>query len=103
VKLRPTIPPHDDFDALVVRTDYSDERAWQEVTATLARRWGDIGFESCLCLVDDRGWAGASVDEVLAGLPTRSGVVFLADRVTMHADHHALLAITTVTRRIRMR
>ena len=89
-----------EFDALVIRTDYSDEQAWQEVQAALAVPWGDGEDESTVHLVDDRAWDGASVDDVLAALPADSplDVVFLADRTTMQADHHGLLAVTTITR-----
>jgi hypothetical protein len=90
------ITDRDESDALVIRIDYSDERAWQEVAAALVAPMGE--FESYVHLVDDPAWAGASVEEVLAAVPGHRDVVFLADRTTMQADHHALLAVTTLTR-----
>ena len=95
----PTIIGRDEWDALVIRTDYSDDEAWQAVTAALAEPWDDGAAESCVHIVDDPTWAGASADEVLDVVVADEllGVVFLADRATMLADHNGLLAVTTLT------
>jgi hypothetical protein len=89
-----------DFDSLIIRTDYSDERAWQDVKVELAQVW-DGQFEPSHQIVDDPAWAGATVDEVLAAVTAAYDdltIVFLADATTMRAEHHALLAVTTDTR-----
>jgi hypothetical protein len=54
-------------------------------------------------LIDNLALAGAGSEEVLAALradPATAdlGVVFVADRTTMRAYHHGLLAVTTLTR-----
>lgn len=85
-----------DLDALVIRTDYDNEAAWQNVTAGLAEIWAE--FEPTPYVVNDPVWAGASADQVLNALGDHQiPVVFLADQVTMRADHHGLLAVTTRT------
>ncbi|WP_239148935.1 hypothetical protein [Streptomyces sp. SID12501] len=92
----PEIVGRDEFDALVVRTDYADEAAWQAVAAELAQAWGDDGeFEAYVHLVDDPAWAGLRPDEVLNQVrrDENLSVVFVADRVTMHSPHRALLAL----------
>ncbi|WP_405553584.1 DUF6924 domain-containing protein [Streptomyces sp. NBC_01171] len=43
------------FDAVVVRTDYADERAWRAWVATLPQH---------VHLVDDPSWSGTSIDDV---------------------------------------
>ncbi|MGA5727929.1 DUF6924 domain-containing protein [Streptomyces seoulensis] len=79
-----------EFDAVVIRTDYTDERAWQAVVATLPQH---------VHVVDAPSWSGASVDDVLTA--TRDAddlaVVFLADPTTMRSAPPALLALTTLT------
>jgi hypothetical protein len=92
------IASRDEFDALVIRTDYSDEQVWQDVRSELAMPWGGGEFMAKVHVVDDPAWAGTSADGIRAALPSDSGVVFLADRATMEADHHALLAVATFTR-----
>lgn len=96
----PPIVDHDERDALVVRTDYGDEEAWQAVVNALGEPWGDGELKSFVHFVDDPIWAGASVDQVLAAVAAEEslGVVFIADQVTMQAEHHALLAVNAFTR-----
>jgi hypothetical protein len=92
-----TITDRDGFDPLVIRTDYGDEAAWQTVTAGLTEPWED--FEPTPYLVNDPAWAGVSADQILSALGDHQvPVVFLADTVTMQAEHHGLLAVTTGTR-----
>lgn len=90
----------DEFDALVVRTDYHDDQAWQDVAAALMEPWGDRQYEAHVHFIDDPAWAGAIVDEVLTavGGDDNLAVVFLTDRTTMQAESHPLLAVTTLTR-----
>src|SRR4051812_14069044 len=96
--MRPTINRAGrDFEseALVVRTDYSNDEAWRAVVARLDQPDGE--FEVHNHLVDDRGFAGASSDEVVLSAMAadpRLEVVFLADAVTMTGDH-SLLAVST--------
>lgn len=96
----PAVTGRDEFDALVVRTDYHDGQAWQDVAAALMEPWGDGQYEAHVHFIDDPAWAGATVDEVLTGVcgDDNLAVVFLADPATMQAESHALLAVTTLTR-----
>jgi hypothetical protein len=93
---RPPIDLSDDdeWDALVIRTDYSNDAAWQLVATGLQQPWTDDMEASCH-FVDDPGWAGADADEVLAVLPEDPPeVVFLADALTMRGER-PLLAVST--------
>ena len=80
-------------DALVVRTDFSDERTWEAVRAEVSAPVGALGFTANVTFVDDRRYEGATKEQV-AGLvgPTRS-FVMIADRETMTAPHHPLLVL----------
>ncbi|MEV7304154.1 DUF6924 domain-containing protein [Streptomyces clavifer] len=92
----PEVVGRDEFAALIIRTDYNDETAWQTVTADLRQPWGDDGeFEADVHLVEDPVWADATSDEVLAAVSRDENlsVVFIADRVTMQSAHRALLAL----------
>ncbi len=81
------------FDALVIRTDYSEDAAWRLVVAMLRRPRN--GFGSSCHFLDNPAWEGAGVEEVLAALPeTPPEAVFLADAATMR-DEHTLLAVNT--------
>ncbi|GGT73744.1 DUF6924 domain-containing protein [Streptomyces sp. NPDC057575] len=95
----PAVTRRDEFDALVVRTDYRDDQAWQDVSAALMEPWGDRQYEAHVHFINDPAWAGATADEVLTavGADEDLSVVFLADRVSMQAKHHPLLAVTLLT------
>ncbi|MFI7406950.1 DUF6924 domain-containing protein [Streptomyces sp. NPDC049541] len=96
----PAVTGRDEFDVLVVRTDYDDDQAWRDVTAALLEPWGDRQYEAHVHFIDDPAWTGATVDEALNAVRADENlaVVFLADRRTMQAESHALLAVTTLTR-----
>lgn len=96
----PTLTGRGEYEALVVRVDYSDESAWRAVAWALAQPWGDGEFEPQLHVVDDSVWAAASTDQVLAAVAGDRylGVVFIADGTTMQSPFHALLAVITLRR-----
>lgn len=85
------------FDVLVIRTDFSDDEAWNAVVGELHRPWGPSGeFAAAVRLVDAPAWSGATADEVLAAVVDEDlMVVFLADRDTMRSPARALLALST--------
>ena len=99
MKQLPAVTGFDDFDALIFRTDYADDEAWRSIAAALTAPWGPEGYEAHVHFVDEPAWADATVEEVLAAVSWNEyvGIVFIADHMTMVADHHALLAVTTLS------
>lgn len=93
----------DEFSAVIMRTDFTDEAAWREVMAELETSADDDPADS-YDVVDAPELDGADTDTILAAIAAREelwdqlSVVFIADSTTMHAGHHALLAVTTMTR-----
>lgn len=82
------------LDAVVVRTDYSDEAAWWSLRAALAI--GPAGeLDWPLLVVDDEEWAGATVEEVrdAAAADKWLDVVFIADRTAQTGPGHRVLAV----------
>lgn len=100
MKALPPVTNRNEFSALIIRTDYRDEQAWQAVVTALEQPWGTGEFEALVHIVNDPIWAEATVDEVLAAvsLDDNLSVVFLADELTQQAEPHALLAVTTISR-----
>jgi hypothetical protein len=96
--MRPTIDAAEVDDAtLVVRTDYSDDEAWETLVLLLDSPQLPDHFEPVNYFVDDPAWHGATVDEVLDAAPDAGGVVFVADADAMRHPY-PLLAVNTVTR-----
>jgi hypothetical protein len=76
----------------LIRTDFSDERAWRDV-ARAAVAENDDGFQARLAIVDDPGFDGSAAERLarLAATETLHACLFLADATTMiHADHPLL-------------
>ncbi|MET9674629.1 hypothetical protein ABZY68_16230 [Streptomyces sp. NPDC006482] len=97
-RVLPEIVGRDMFDALVIRTDFSDDESWNAVVGELRRPWGPAGeFPARVQVVDAPAWSGATADEVLAAVDEDEylSVVFLADRHTMGSPARGLLALTT--------
>ncbi|WFE23156.1 hypothetical protein O7621_07550 [Solwaraspora sp. WMMD937] len=93
---RPLIVRTDDleFEPCVVRTDFSDEAAWQQVLRRLNNdpvRSTDL---PAAAVVDDPAFDGATVEEVLAAFAADDSpaVFFVADAVTMRGEQ-PLLAV----------
>ncbi|MEW1996630.1 DUF6924 domain-containing protein [Streptomyces coelicoflavus] len=94
-----------EFSPVIIRTDFTDEVAWQETTAELERSpFHDGGPAQSYDVVDAPELDGADTDAVLAAISAHEtlweqlSVVFVADSTTMRAGRHALLAVTTMTR-----
>ncbi|WP_327128776.1 DUF6924 domain-containing protein [Streptomyces sp. NBC_01727] len=95
MRVLPEVVGRDEFAALIIRTDYNDESAWQAVATGLTQLWGENGApEAYVHLIDDPAWADATPDDVLTAVrrDENLSVVFIADRVTMHSADCALLA-----------
>ncbi|GJF32743.1 hypothetical protein KNE206_54430 [Kitasatospora sp. NE20-6] len=98
----PAVADRDESAALIIRTDFGDEAAWQAVLAELSKPWqfDSDDVEPYLHVVDDPAWAGATADDVITALSGNEdlSIVYLADRVTMNDHDHALLAVAVLTR-----
>jgi hypothetical protein len=88
-----SLPQPADLTSLVLRTDFSDEAAWETLQAEV-----DASDEyPCATYVNDPAYAGVSiqalVDEDSPDDPHHVGYLFLADAVTMRDEEHLLLAV----------
>jgi hypothetical protein len=99
-----TVPPlvigeRDELSPLVIRTDFTDEDAWNRVVEELQEPW--MENESEPYLISEPAYDGVPAERilkaVLAALPELElpGAVFIADATTMREKKHPLLAIST--------
>ncbi|MFE0771614.1 DUF6924 domain-containing protein [Streptomyces sp. NPDC058861] len=98
-RVLPEIVGRDTFDALVIRTDFSDDASWNAVVGELRRPWGPDGeFPASVQVIDALAWSGATADEVLAAVDEDEdlSVVFVADCHTMESPPRGVLALSTV-------
>ncbi|MEU4216864.1 DUF6924 domain-containing protein [Actinoplanes sp. NPDC026623] len=87
----PIVP--DTAGALVLRTDFSDDAAFEAVRAA-CETTSPEGFGADLTFVSDRAFAGVTPEQVVA-LPKAgySGFVFLVDDVTITAPEMPVVVV----------
>jgi hypothetical protein len=89
----PTLP---DAGALLVRTDFSDDIAWDRVRDEATREYAPDGFRAYVEPVSDPGWAGAAWETVKAAAPAGGAgpnVLFIADSATFASPEHPILVV----------
>ena|SRR5690348_12991094 len=78
--------------ALVVRTDFSDDATWRAVCATIREPVDD--FVAYVDFVDDRAFDGVSVEQLLElGRATQGSFIIAADAQTMRGAERSLLVL----------
>jgi hypothetical protein len=85
-------------NALVLRTDFSNDAAWRVVCAAIERPVD--GFQAYVDFVDDQQWDGISVDELVAlsGRDTsHRSYLFVVDATTITGEEHAVLVVDVLT------
>ena len=86
--------PSDSELSLVVRTDFSDEAAWDWLREEIVKPVGPDRFQAYVDFVDDRAYAGATPERLVAQF-ARNARPFLivADSVAMAHPEHLLLVL----------
>jgi hypothetical protein len=99
--------PNGDDVALIVRTDFSDDAAWEAIRVAVitgTENSGDLGppqdsvLPNWFVLVDDRAWENGSEPDLraaLAGAPDQD--FFVADATAMREERHPLMAFASVS------
>jgi hypothetical protein len=88
------LPSPDDLTSLVLRTDFSDDAAWDELRAVLRSE----GAHRSATYVSDPAYAGVTIQTLVetdaaASEDDKLTYLFLADAVTMSNDEWLLLAV----------
>jgi Domain of unknown function (DUF6924) len=88
------LPQPDDLTSLVLRTDFSDDRAWEvvQMTITASSEYPSATY------VSDPAYAGVHIQDLvdadsIADDDEKIFHVFLADEITMADAEHPLLAV----------
>jgi hypothetical protein len=89
----PTLP---DLGALLVRTDFTDDDAWDQARDEATREYGPDGFRAYVEPVSDPQWAGATWESVKDAAPVDDEgpcVLFIADGITFASPDHPILVV----------
>ncbi|WP_216892341.1 DUF6924 domain-containing protein [Nocardia alni] len=84
-------------DVPVVRTDFSDQGAWERVKAGISWVTPDE-FTAHVSFVDDRAFAGVPVTDLLERLPDGSvhALLLVVDETTIRSPEHPILVVDLV-------
>ena len=82
-------------NALVLRTDFSDEATWVKICKRIRKPVGLLGFRANIEFLDDPAYAGISLEQLLAQLPQdyNHSFIILADQIAIQAPDHPLLVV----------
>jgi hypothetical protein len=94
----PSLPQPDDLTSLVLRTDFSDDAAWEMLQASI----DSVEDDRHATYVSDRAFAGVTVQALVAMDAAASDeekviYVFLADAATLADDEYSVLAVDLYT------
>lgn len=85
----PKLP--DAENALVVRTDFSDQGAWETVQREIIEPVD--GFQAYVHFVDDRELSGLSLPEIVKAAGHDRSYVMVVDRTAIESSEHPVLVI----------
>ena len=80
------------MNTLVIRTEFSDDAAWDRLCRAIRTPSPD-GFLANVECVSDRGQEGATTDALVSNAPDSHRLVFAADRITLTHPEQPILAV----------
>jgi hypothetical protein len=88
----PTLPGR---GTLLVRTDFTDDDAWDRARDEATREYEPDGFRAYVEPVSDPQWADATWESVKAAAPAgdEQRVLFIADSITFASPEHPILVV----------
>lgn len=91
-----------DWCSLLVRTDFTDDAAWDQVREEATREYGPDEFCANVEPVSDPQWAGAAWEAVKTAAPVDDeagpSVLFIADSITFASPAHPVLVVDLTDR-----
>lgn len=81
--------------ALVLRTDFSDDSLWKELCQEIQRPVGPWNFQAQVSCLNDPQYEGLGVEQLLALDPQASQhyFIFLADQTTFNHPEHPIMVV----------
>jgi hypothetical protein len=79
-------------DSVLIRTDFSDEAAWQSLCRELEKPSGE--FQAYLTFVSDPSFDKAAIQQLIdAGIESGRSFLLIADRETIEDPEHKVMAV----------
>jgi hypothetical protein len=80
---------------LILRTDFSNQAAWQKICAEIQEPVGIFGFRAYVEFLDDAEYAGTTTEQLTELMPANYSqtFIFIADEITISHPEHPLLVL----------
>jgi hypothetical protein len=88
---------------LVIRTDFSDDAAWQAICKTIQEPQTEDEFQAAVECIDDKSCAQLTPDRIASVLPdnSRRSFVFLVDTHAILKPDHPILVVDLANEPVR--
>jgi len=82
-------------DPVVLRTDFSDEAAWESIRTAIEEPDVDFGFRAYMDFVSDPAYEGITTEQVLSLVPKGSGrsFIFVVDHTALSHPERPILVV----------
>jgi len=94
-------PIPETLDSPVLRTDFSDDAAWNEVCVAIETPTPDDGFQAYVEFISDPDFEGISIEQVLGSVsqsgPRRPTFLFIVDQQAIAGPEHPILVLDLYT------
>jgi hypothetical protein len=80
---------------VALRTDFSDDGAWQSICAAIAEPDEDFGFRAHVDFVSDPAYEGITTEQILSLLPEdpAHAFIFVVDRLALSHPERPILVV----------
>lgn len=78
---------------LLVRTDFSDEAAWEALRSVVTTPQEEDGFLATLHIVDDPAYRDLTTEQIIELAPEEADLLIVADKKAMTGSEMPLLAV----------
>jgi hypothetical protein len=79
--------------SLVLRTDFSDDAAWDSICVSVQEPDPEYGFQALVTCISDRDYDGLTVERLISLVPGEMTFIFVADRMALTHPERPILAV----------
>ena len=82
-------------NALILRTDFSNQDVWEEICEIIRKSVGDLHFLAYVQFLDDKEYANITKNQLLELIPSdyNHSFIIVADQTTISGHDHSLLVM----------
>jgi hypothetical protein len=79
--------------SLLLRTDFSDDAAWESLCTAIQEPDPVYGFQALVTCISDRDYDGLTVEQLISLVPEDMTFLFVADRIALTHPERPILVV----------